>query len=141
MNRVCNGAEHAGRHGGVEGRVRVRQLVNVGRLQVDGDSEAVGSAPCPGEHPFRDIDPGERHVFLVVGEVLAGADSDLERSPRRLGQQPPAAPAGAHPFHRGTVDVVQPGHPVVAAGHLGLLVVLIFARWIIYMAGLAADER
>jgi hypothetical protein len=70
------------------------------------------------QHGGAELDPGQPDALRVVGEVAAGADSDLQGVAAGLGADPLAAVAKQPPFPEGDLLVVVAGVLVPVAAQL-----------------------
>ncbi|MDD9939176.1 MAG: hypothetical protein OXT09_36655 [Myxococcales bacterium] len=79
---VVDAAQHLGADDAVEAGVVEGQLLGRGLHEVDRDGRVVELGLQLARHAGVGIDGGDRaHAGRVVGEVLAGADADLEHPP------------------------------------------------------------
>jgi len=91
--------------------------LRVAELKFGGASELLCAAAPEGEHLRAELDPGQRDVVGIVGQVAGGADGEFEHLPVRLLADPAAAVPEQHALEERDLAVVAARVAVLILAH------------------------
>ncbi len=93
------------------------QVLDVSDLEFDRPVQPLGHAAGPSQHVGGHVDPGQLDIVGVQTQVAAGTYTHLERLAFGVAEEALAPASDTEKVHGLVVEIVEPGHAVIAGRH------------------------